>query len=373
MAIEIGIWRIDKELTPVEYSRLDLESRLQEILCHDITIADPNLMVIGREVQTAFGKRIDILAINRDGHLAVIELKRDKTPREVVAQTLEYGSWVRDLDNDGIAQIFSDYQKAYPDAAGDGSIDECFCTRFGVAEMPDELNESHQLVIVASELDAQTERIVNYLAEEHGVCINAVFFRVFKDGDREFLTRAWLRDPLAAESGDAGSKVKKQKSDWNGEYYGSFGHGGGNEGRMWDEAVKYGFFSAGGGYWYTKTLSLLEPGARIWANVPGLGYVGVGEVIEPAVPVDEFVVEDSAGKKVPIQSLPIAAAKMWRYADDPEMTEYLVRVKWLKTVSIEKAIKEKGFFGNQNSVARPIAARWEHTIERLKKRFRITS
>lgn len=38
MAIEIGIWRIDKELTPVEYSRRDLESRLQEILCHDITI-----------------------------------------------------------------------------------------------------------------------------------------------------------------------------------------------------------------------------------------------------------------------------------------------------------------------------------------------
>jgi hypothetical protein len=60
---------------------------------------------------------------------------------------------------------------------------------------------------------------------------------------------------------------------------------------------------------------------------------------------------------------------MWRYADDPEKAEYLVRVKWLKTVPINQAIKEKGFFGNQNSVARPIAARWEHTVERLKKRF----
>jgi len=28
-------------------------------------------------------------------------------------------------------------------------------------------------------------------------------------------------------------------------------------------------------------LSLLEPGERIWANVPGAGYVGVGEVLEP--------------------------------------------------------------------------------------------
>jgi RecB family endonuclease NucS len=109
MAIEIGIWRIDKELTPVEYSKLDLESRLQDILCNDISIADPNLMVIGREVLTAYGKRIDILAINRDGHLVVIELKRDRTPRDIVAQTLEYGSWIRNLENDEIAQIYSHY------------------------------------------------------------------------------------------------------------------------------------------------------------------------------------------------------------------------------------------------------------------------
>ena len=32
-------------------------------------------------------------------------------------------------------------------------------------------------------------------ATANGVNINAVFFRVFKDGDREYLTRAWLREP----------------------------------------------------------------------------------------------------------------------------------------------------------------------------------
>ena len=372
MGIEIGIWRIDKDLTPVDYSKLDLESRLQEILCNDISIADPNLMVIGREVRTTFGKRVDILAINRDGHLAVIELKRDKTPREVVAQILEYGAWVRDLDNEAVAQIYTEYQKQYPKEAGDGSIDEQFCSRFNVGQMPDELNESHQLIVVASELDSQTERIVTYLAEEHGVNINAVFFRVFKDGDREYLTRAWLRDPASVDTGESEGRAARKKGEWNGEFYGSFGHGGGNEGRIWEEAVKYGYFSAGGGEWYTKTLSMLEPGARIWANVPGAGYVGVGQVVETAVPVDDFLVVDPSGKKVPIQSLPIAAAKMWRYADDPDKAEYLVRVKWLKTVSVEEPIKEKGLFGNQNSVARPVAASWDHTVERLKKRFGIS-
>lgn len=373
MAIEIGIWRIDEQLTPVECSKLNLESRLQDILCKDISIADPNLMVIGREVPTDFNKRIDILAINRDGDLVVVELKRNKTPRDIVAQTLEYGAWVRGIENDEIAQIYSRYQEKFPQDAGEGSIDEVFCQRFGMAEMPDELNESHQLVIVASELDSQTERIVTYLAEEHAVNINAVFFRVFKDGDREYLTRAWFRDPAAVDDAETQARRKQKKGEWNGEYYGSFGHNSVEQGRIWDEAVQYGFFAAGGGSWYSKTLSLLEPGDRIWVNIPGTGYVGVGEVTKPAVPVDEFMVKDQSGKTVPLQSLSVAAANLPRYVDDPERAERLVQVNWLKTVRMDQAIREKGFFGNQNSVARPVAAKWEHTVERLKKRFGITS
>ena len=41
----------------------------------------------------------------------------------------------------------------------------------------------------------------------------------------------------------------------------------------------------------------------------------------------------------------------------------------MKTVAENQAIKEKGFFGNQNTVARPIAEKWKHTVERLKARF----
>jgi len=83
-------------------------------------------------------------------------------------------------------------------------------------------------------------------------------------------------------------------------------------------------------------------------------------------------VKDESGTDVPIQTLPIRAAKIWRHADDPEKADYLVRVTWLKSVPVAEAIKEKGFFGNQNSVARPVAAKWEFTVERLKKRFGVT-
>ncbi len=62
---------------------------------------------------------------------------------------------------------------------------------------------------------------------------------------------------------------------------------------------------------------------------------------------------------------------MTRAADDEERAEYLVRVEWLTAVTEKEAIREKGFFGNQNTVARPRAAKWAYTVERLKKRFEV--
>lgn len=53
----------------------------------------------------------------------------------------------------------------------------------------------------------------------------------------------------------------------------------------------------------------------------------------------------------------------------PERAEYLAPVRWIKTVPMEQAISETGFFGNQNVVARPRDPKWEHTVQRLRKRF----
>lgn len=40
--------------------------------------------------------------------------------------------------------------------------------------------------------------------------------------------------------------------------------------------------------------------------------------------------------------------------------------------SLGQAVSERGFFGNQNTVARPTTAKWNYTIQVLKDRFEIT-
>ena len=105
MPLELGIWRIDNGLEKLSVKSLDQEERLEEFLDKDISIASPNWMVIGRQVYTDYGKYIDLLAIDKDGNLIVLELKKNKTPREVVAQLLDYASWVKDLSDDEIASM----------------------------------------------------------------------------------------------------------------------------------------------------------------------------------------------------------------------------------------------------------------------------
>ena len=369
MPVEMGLWRIDPSLRKIELGGFDLEERLEEILSADISMVSPNWMVIGRQVRTTSDRYVDLLCIDRDGNLVVVELKRKSMEREIIAQVLDYGSWAHTLKEEDIVRIFDAYRKKYFPSQAAVPIDKAFCTHFSVKEMPEELNELHELVIVGAEFSAPTERIVNYLAATHKVKINAVFFRVFKDGDREYIARVWLRDPTSIDAVEIADS--NESGEWNGEYYVSFGHE--LTHRNWEDTIKYGFISAGGGSWYSNTLHMLTPGARIWANVPGgVGYVGVGTVAEPVVKVDEFTVEDGNGRKIPITKAPLKGPEIGKHSDDAEKSEYLVRVKWIATVPLEKAVKEKGFFGNQNTVARPTSPKWNYTVQRLKERFGVS-
>ncbi len=354
MSIEVAIWRIDKEPHPISLEGMDYEQRLQDIIGTDLSIVDPSLMLIGREVATSYGGRIDLLAIDADGNLIVVELKRGQTPREVVAQALDYGSWVRHMNSEEIADIFIDYQRRFLNMETPEGINDALQRRFNT--IPDELNSSHRLVIVAGDVDPSTQRIVLYLQEEYSVDINVVVFRAFQDGDRLYLTRTWLSEPVSLSTEASPRAISK--GEWNGEYYVSFGEG---LHRRWSDAKRYGFVSAGGGDWYVRTLRMLQPGSRVWVSVPGKGYVGVGEVLTSVERYDQFKVKVN-GIPTPLAEAEVEAPDVL----DEGHSEHFVGIRWIKAVDLEHAVRERGFFGNQNTVAQPRSAKWDFTVERLK-------
>lgn len=360
MPLEVGLWRVDGHApVKVNASGVPLESQLERMVESDPTILGTPLLLIGRQVPTDYGKFIDLLAVDEEGTLHVLELKRDRTPREVVAQLLDYGSWVQSLTDGQVRALYGVYRPGQ-------AIEQAWSDTFG-GNPPDALNMAHRLTVVASDVDPATERIIEYLAGMT-VPINVLFFRYFSDDGRAYLARTWLLDEARVSAkAEARARSVGSKEPWNEQdWYVSFGEYTG--GRNWDDARKYGFVSAGGGEWFSKTVKKLPIGARVFACIPKIGYVGVGTVTGPAEPFDvASVLVD--GEARALSSLPLAGT----YAHPPlpdgeDAAEYVVPVSWHQSRPRESAVWAKGMFANQNSACK---LRNRFTLEKLATAFNL--
>ena len=123
MPIEVAIWNVtDRQTRRVDYSSIKSEKMLEEILDEDISVLGDDYLVIGRQVKAKFGKYIDLLAMDQEGKISVIELKKDKTPRDVIAQAIDYASWIQGLSYSEVAEIYHEYAKE----EFEPSFEKCF-------------------------------------------------------------------------------------------------------------------------------------------------------------------------------------------------------------------------------------------------------
>lgn len=320
MPIHNAIWRVGLQPERLMEAVLPSKKTLEDMIVAAPSILSDEWMLVGRQEDTGFGGRIDLLAIAPDGSLVLIELKRDRTPREVVAQALDYASWMEGLKAEDIAAIYGRFAPGH-------ELSTAFQARFGQPLEEDALNQSHQIVIVAAALDPSSERIVGYL-NSRDIPINVLAFQVFALGDQKLISRSWLLDPVQTQVSAATPGKTQEREPWNGEFYASFGHG---ESRDWGEAQRYGFISAGGGAWYSNTLKLLNAGDRIWAKAPGHGFVGVGVVQGPSQIIHDFRVQTPEGER-PADEVLTGASYHREFKDDPERAEWFVPVQWQKTV-----------------------------------------
>jgi hypothetical protein len=360
MPIRNAIWTVSGQPQPLLEGRLPSERVLEDMIVAAPRILSDEWMLIGRQERTGAGGVIDLLAVAPDGALVLIELKRERTPREVVAQAIDYAVWVEGLEADDIAAVYGRFAPGR-DLAAD------FLARFGQVLDEDTLNDSHQIVIVATSLDDSSERIIAYL-NKRDIPINVLCFQIFTIGDQQLLSRSWLLDPVHTQVSAAVTPTgrgAREREPWNGEFYASFGQG---ESRSWNEARRYGFISAGGGAWYSNTLNLLNIGDRVWVKAPGYGFVGVGEVTGRSQPADEFLLATEQGDRRASEVLTDATYHR-EFASDPERIEHFVPVRWLHAVPLEQAVNEIGLFGNQNTVCKPTTPKWRSTVERLKERW----
>jgi Endonuclease NucS len=336
---------------PVQVSagKLANENMIQNWIAERPELLGLDLLIIGREVVAPDRGRIDLLGLDEEGNLSILELKRDRTPREVIAQALDYASWIGTLSTREVHEIAVKYLKK--------DLEGVFRERFD-AELPETLNESHTMVIIASKFDPSSQRIVRYLSETYDIAINTAFFTVFEDDGKTLLATDWLLDQAeVVERSEA-----KAKGPWSGLWYVNIGDG---PNRSWDDMRRYGFIAAGGGEIFSGPLNRLHPGDRIVAYQPGgVGYVGYGIVAAASVNVSDF-----RTKNGPLLEQELAQPGMARPGQDAARAEHVVGVDWIKTVPLAEAKRFDGIFANQNIVCK---LRDPKTIDFLRDQFGVS-
>ena len=159
-----------------ENKEIDLEILLENN--PEYFFDDGKILVIGRQVTTNFNTFIDLLGIDKNGNTVTIELKRGKTPRETVAQILEYASFIENLDYEQLNEIFQNYSNE------DIELDEYHLQYFQTENQNVSFNKTTKLVIVAQDISPEIKQTTTFLRRK-GIEIFCVEFKYFVNKSNE--------------------------------------------------------------------------------------------------------------------------------------------------------------------------------------------
>jgi len=143
--------------------------------------------VIGRQVLIPDTRdRLDLLAVEPQGHSVVIELKRGKLRDPVDIQALRYASYLSKWK----FEDFENQARNFPGKLGDpefkfNSLYESFCEDSGVDEIPT-LNQDHQMIIAGSAVRDKLGTVALWL-RDHSIDITVIEIQAYEEEDTVLL------------------------------------------------------------------------------------------------------------------------------------------------------------------------------------------
>lgn len=184
------------------------EADIEKLLWDNLDeITGESLFPVARQAQVVGGGKPDIIALDQDGRVVVIEVKRD-VDRGQLAQCLEYAGWARTTSLDELSGLyhlgreafFRDWQE------------------FTGSATPAVINRSPRLILVARDFHGRTASALDYLIE-HGLPVQLVPVTVYEDHTgRRLVDVEGDREPIlpVALSTDAGQSGTSDRSGVDG-------------------------------------------------------------------------------------------------------------------------------------------------------------
>ena len=277
MAKERSIYRVDltsKAMKPLE-SRSAASLGTKERDIENLLVMNPGLLftepsavlIIGQEIS---GESIaDVLAVDSQGNLIVVEIKRGSSDRATVGQILDYAAELSTWN-------YNDFDERWRQHRTKADAADLFEHFKVYIENPDfdrqKFLAERKLFILASAADEGVVRIIGWLRDTYNVPIQFVPFQFYSDDHGLLLeTEAIPTEPITPQ--------RTFSRDWlfnTNETYGK----GAYENMFERSVIAVHGYPPGKG---EAKLERPEPGDRVFAYVNGRGIVGIGRFVDDSV------------------------------------------------------------------------------------------
>lgn len=215
MSLQIRSWQIvDGALRPADTSLAEHGRReandLETWIASEPSLLGSDIVLIGRQVPTQSGP-LDLLGIDRAGNTVIIELKRDRLPREVLAQAIDYASDIASWSIERLSEESAKYTRK--------SLEELLTDRFEDIDLETlNVNGAQRILLVGFSADSALERMIEWLSTTYAVGINAIVLQyartaggeelliktavISEDEERERVKRKQFKIPMSDEPGE---------------------------------------------------------------------------------------------------------------------------------------------------------------------------
>jgi hypothetical protein len=228
------MFSVDKDNTeleavePEDFSKLDILERqdLEEWVIEESKILGEDLLVISSELQNYedINERLDVLALDRDGNLVVIELKRDKADKTTDLQAIKYASYIATFTAEDIQEEYRRFKKSRtedeitPEEVGEkfsgfleDSDKELRETDKGFIDFS--LNDKPRIMLVAGDFGKEVTSPVLWLTQEYGVDFTCVELEAFQHQQRILINSRQIIPVPETEEYMAKRREKQEKQE----------------------------------------------------------------------------------------------------------------------------------------------------------------
>lgn len=149
---------------------IGLEKHLEDWIAADPALLEPGLRVVHRQLKLDGGP-LDLLCVDTQGRATVVEIKKGRLVRDVVAQAIDYASSLATMPA-------ATLRKHIVDKNGEAVLEEPAVA--ALVEESDAERREVAMVVVGTGSDTGLDRVLDFLASSFDFPIRAVTFDVFE-------------------------------------------------------------------------------------------------------------------------------------------------------------------------------------------------